>query len=138
MKRTATALLIAAFFAARAGAQVPCSTNLAVLDSARDDAHTVLTSGSPLIEEMRQEQRMTRVEDVMKMTPVKERFACAKLAGAFSHLVAPGVSFGVLRIGNVYYARDPDQRRGTGVFTDTAFKVLVRLGPSIDTPARKP
>ena len=78
---------------------------------------------------------MTRMEDILTMTPVKERYICARLAGAFSHMVAPGVSFAVLRIGPVYYARDPDQRRGTGVFTDTTFKVLVKLGVSVETPA---
>ncbi len=133
MKTTilATALVLCA---TAAGAQIPCSTSPAVLDSARDDAHTVLTSKSPIIEEMRQEQHMTRTQDILQMTPVKERFVCARLAGAFSHLVPPGVTFAVLRIGPIYYARDPDQRRGTGIFADTTFKVLVRLGPSKDSP----
>jgi hypothetical protein len=129
----AAGLLVAA---QTVSAQVPCSTSAAVLDSARDDAHAVLTSKSPVIEEMRQEQRMTRAEDILTMTPVKERYICARLAGTFSHLVAPGVSFAVLRIGPVYYARDPDQRRATGVFTDTTFKVLVRLGVSQETAAK--
>jgi hypothetical protein len=31
----------------------------------------------------------------------------------------------------MYYARDPDQKKATGVITDTTFKVLVRLGAAI-------
>jgi hypothetical protein len=137
MKAIFTAALVScAAFAAVAEAQAPCSTKAAVLDSARDDAHNVLTSGNPLVEELRQEQRMTRREDVATMTAVNERYVCARIAGTFNHMVPPGVTFAVLRIGPIYYARDPDQRRATGVITDSTFKVLMRLGVSSETVAK--
>lgn len=116
-----------------AAAQAPCSTKAAVVDSARDDALSVLTSDRPLVLELRREQNMTKESDLAPITVINERYVCAKLAGAFDHLIAPGVSFAVLRIGPLYYARDPDQRRGTGIFTDTTFHVLMRLGAVIPT-----
>jgi hypothetical protein len=112
----------------RSQAQAPCAVAAAVVDSAREDALSVLASDRPLVVELRQEQKMTQASDLKSVAVVNERYVCAKMAGAFDHIVAPGVSFAVLRIGPIYYARDPDQRRGTGVFTDTAFKVLMRLG----------
>jgi len=39
-----------------------------------------------------------------------------------------GDKFVVLKIGPLYYAREPYQRRGTGILTDTAYKVVARLG----------
>ena len=113
---------------ARSQAQAPCSVAAAVVDSARDDALSILTSDRPLVLELRKEQNMTQASDLASLSVVNERYVCTKMAGAFDHIIAPGVSFAVLRIGPIYYARDPDQRRGTGVFTDTAFKVLMRLG----------
>lgn len=115
-----------------AGAQAPCSLQRAVLDSARDEVHAVLTSSSKLVSELRQEQNMTSDATVNTMTPVRERYVCTKMAAAFDHIIPPGRSFAVLRVGPVYYARDPDQKRSTGVITDTTFKVLMRLGVSTD------
>src|ERR1700760_4235176 len=111
-----------------AHAQAPCTTARAIVDSARDDALSILTSGRPLVDEMRHEQNMTNASDIAKVSAVNERFICAKMAAAFDHTIPPGISFAVLRIGPLLYARDPDQRRSTGVFTDTTFKVLMRLG----------
>src|SRR5690242_1634993 len=125
------ALVIGAAFT-KAGAQAPCSLQRAVVDSARDDARAVLTSSSKLVAELRQEQNMTSDASVTTMTPVRERYVCAKMAAAFDHIIPPGRTFAVLRIGPVYYARDPDQKRSTGVITDTTFKVLMRLGVSTE------
>ena len=72
-----------------------------------------------LVEEMRHEQNISNAADIAKVSAVNERFVCAKMAAAFDHTIPPGVSFAVLRIGPRYYARDPDQRRSTGVFTDS-------------------
>ena len=127
-----TAAFITAAAFSRADAQAPCSLQRAVLDSARDDARAVLTSSSKLVTELRQEQNMTSDETVKSMMPVRERYVCAKIAAAFDHIIPPGRSFAVLRIGPVYYARDPDQKRSTGVITDTTFKVLMRLGVSTE------
>ncbi len=131
-------IVVAAFVALGAGlsvrtaeAQAPCSITRALVDSARDDALSILTSGRPLVEELRREQNMTSAADISHISAVNERFVCAKMAAAFDHTIPPGVSFAVLRIGPLFYARDPDQRRSTGVFTDTTFKVLMRLGAEI-------
>ena len=70
--------------------------------------------------------------DLQPVTVIRERFICARIAGTFAHIVPPGVTFVVLKIGPLYYARDPDQRRGTGVFADSAFHVVMRLGAAID------
>jgi len=121
----------AAFPMGAAHAQAPCTTARAVVDSARDDALSILTSGRPLVDEMRHEQNISNAADIAKVSAVNERFVCAKMAAAFDHTIPPGVSFAVLRIGPLYYARDPDQRRSTGVFTDSTYKVLMRLGAEI-------
>jgi len=115
-------------------AQAPCSTARAVVDSARDDALSVLTSDRPLVTELRREQNISNASDLSHITAVNDRFICAKMAGTFDHLVPPGVGFAVLRIGPMFYARDPDQRRSTGVFADTAFHVLMRLGAELPAP----
>ena len=61
---------------------------------------------------------------------------CAKLATAFNRLLPTTATFAVLRVGNVYYARDPDQKRATGVITDSTFRVLMRLGAEVPPPRR--
>jgi hypothetical protein len=86
------------------------------------------------VKELRQEQSITKPEDLVSVKVVNDRYVCAHLAGAFDRVIAPGVGFAVLRIGPMYYARDPDQHRGTGVFTDTTFRVLMRLGASTSPP----
>jgi hypothetical protein len=129
----------AALPVAAAHAQAPCTTARAVVDSARDDAFSILTSGRPLVDEMRREQSISNAADISKVSAVNERFVCAKMASAFDHTIPPGVLFAVLKIGPLFYARDPDQRRSTGVFTDSTYKVLMRLGAEIPegrTPQR--
>jgi hypothetical protein len=114
--------------------QAPCSVTRAVVDSARDDALSVLTSDRPLVAELRREQNIPNASDLSHITAVNDRYVCAKMAGTFDHLIAPGIGFAVLRIGPMFYARDPDQRRSTGVFADTAFHVLMRLGAELPAP----
>jgi hypothetical protein len=118
---------------AQSPVQVPCSITPAVVDSARDDAFSILNSGRPLVLELRKEQGIMSAADLQPVTVIRERYICARIAGTFSHIVPPGVTFVVLKIGPLYYARDPDQRRGTGVFVDSAFHVLMRLGAAIET-----
>jgi hypothetical protein len=118
---------------AQSPVQVPCSITPAVVDSARDDAFSILNSGRPIVLELRKEQGITAAADLQPVTVIRERFICARIAGTFAHIVPPGVTFVVLKIGPLYYARDPDQRRGTGVFTDSTFHVVMRLGTAIET-----
>ena len=113
-----------------ARAQAPCSLDKMTADSARDDAFTVLKSDRPLVVELRQEQHMTGPDGLTPVKVVQDRFVCAHMASAFDHPIQRGSRFAVLRIGPILYARDPDQRRGTGVFTDSTYKVIMRLGPS--------
>jgi hypothetical protein len=62
---------------------------------------------------------------------VRDGALCSRVASSFDHPLDPDASFVLLRLGRVYYARDPDQRRATGMIMDTTFKVLVRLGTAI-------
>jgi hypothetical protein len=94
----------------------------------------VLGSGSQLVTELRQEQKLPKTGPIMPMTLVRDRFACGRLATLFNHDIAPGVSFVVLRVGPLYYARDPDQHRSTGVIADSTFQVVLRLGVQIASP----
>ena len=69
---------------------------------------------------------------------VSDRATCSRLAPAFNRVIPTNADFAVLRVGSLYYARDPDQRRSTGVFTDSTFKVVMRLGAELPAPpARK-
>jgi len=118
-------------------AQAPCLTTQAVVDSAREDALAILTAERPLTIELRAEHGIKSAAEISFTDVVRDRRICAKLAGAFDHLIAPGVSFAVVRLGPFYYARDPNQTRSTGVITDTTFRVLLRLGAEIPE-TRKP
>jgi hypothetical protein len=109
-------------------AQAPCATTATVVDSARDEVTSVLGSESQLVAELRQEQGLPKTGAISPVTVVKDRFVCSRLAALFDHDVAPGVSFVVLRVGPLYYAREPDQRKGTGIISDSTFHVVMRLG----------
>ena len=65
---------------------------------------------------------------------VRDRPVCAKLATQFDHEIASSASLVVLRIGPLFYAREPDQKRGTGIITDSTYKVILRLGASVSSP----
>jgi hypothetical protein len=94
----------------------------------------VLESGSQLVKELRQEQRLPSTGPISPVTVVRDRFVCGRLATLFDHEIAPGISFVVLRVGPLYYAREPDQRRGTGIIADSVFHVLLRLGVPVSSP----
>ena len=128
------ALTASAASAQSAGVQAPCSITAAVADSARDEVSGVLQSGSQLVKELRQEQKLPQTGPITPVTVVRDRFTCGRLATLFDHEVAPGVSFVVLRVGPLYYAREPDQRRGTGIIADSTFHVLLRLGVPVPSP----
>ena len=129
-------MLLASIAGARAASgQVPCSASKVVADSARDEVLAVLSSDGELAKEIRQEQGIVSPKDLSPITLVRDRAVCARLAGQFGHFVAPGIGFVVLRVGPLYYAREPDQRLGTGVLTDSAFHVVARFGTSLPTVA---
>lgn len=129
------ALALIAAGASQVGAQAPCSTKRAVVDSARSDVLTVLGSNGELVSELRREQGIAA--DSIVAVPVTDAAVCSRLAAAFNRLLPTSSTFAVLRIGNVYYARDPDQKRATGVITDSSYRVLMRFGAELP-PARRP
>src|SRR5689334_9537960 len=116
-------------------AQAPCSTKRAVVDSARSDVFTVLGSDGKLVAELRQEQGISA--DSITPVTITDPAICTKLGSAFNRLLPTTTTYAVLRIGNIYYARDPDQKRATGVITDMDYRVLMRLGAEVPQP-RKP
>jgi len=83
---------------------------------------------------MRDEQHLPKSGPITPVSVVGDRSVCGKLAGAFDHGIAQGVSLVVLRVGPLFYARDPDQRKSTGIITDSTFHVLLRLGAAVNTP----
>ena len=121
---------------ATASAQAPCTTKRALVDSARADVFTILGGDNRLVQELRQETGL-RADGLAPVT-VTDRSVCAHIAPAFNRVIPPGVEFAVLRVGPLYYARDPDQRRSTGVITDSTYKVVMRLGAEIPEPRRRP
>ena len=128
---SAFVLLASAVSVRPAFGQAPCSASKILADSARDEVMAVLLNDGELAKEIRQEQGIANPRDLSPVTLVRDRAICARLAGEFGHFVAPGVGFVVLRVGPLYYAREPDQRLGTGVLTDTAFHVVARLGAAL-------
>jgi len=131
----ALALTASALSARYASAQAPCATAPAVVvDSARTEVSGVLESGSQLVKELRQEQRLPSTGPISPVTVVRDRFVCGLLATLFDPEIAPGISFVVLRVWPLYYAREPDQRRGTGIIADSTFHVLLRLGVPVASP----
>lgn len=108
-----------------------CSTSQVQVDSAKSEVSSVLNSASPLVAELRQEQHLAASGDIGPVSVVRDRPVCAKIATQFDHDVAPNASLVVLRVGPLFYAREPDQKRGTGIITDSTYKVLLRLGVPI-------
>jgi hypothetical protein len=109
----------------------PCAVSPILVDSARDEVLSVLTSASPVIREMRQDLGIVRMEEFSPVTVIRDGAVCSRAASNFDHQLDADASFVLLRLGKVFYARDPDQRRGTGIIMDSTFKVLVRLGAAI-------
>ena len=130
----ALAVCVCALSSRQAVGQAPCALSPAVLDSARDEVTSVLGSGSQLVTELRQEQKLPKTGPITPVTLVRDRFTCGKLATLFDHEIAQGVSFTVLRVGPLFYARDPDQQRSTGIIADSTFRVVLRLGVPVASP----
>jgi hypothetical protein len=114
-----------------ASAQAPCSVARVLVDSAKDEVLNVLTSGGQVVQELRQDLRITKLENLRPFEIVRDPATCIRLAPNFGRTLEPGTRFVVLRVGPMYYARDPDQNKATGFIADTAYKVLVRLGAAI-------
>ena len=108
-----------------------CAVSPILVDSARDEVLSVLTSQSPVIREMRQDLGIVRMEEFSPVTVIRDGAVCSRAASNFDPQPDAGAGVVLLRLGKVFYARDPDQRRGTGLIMDSTFKVLVRLGPAI-------
>ena len=136
--RAGTAVLRAAIvcFAAAAariaGAQTQCLASEAAADSARNDLADVMTSGNVLVMQLRIEQRIPADETGEHAPLVHDRTVCTRMAATLKHPLAPRTRITVLRMGSLYYVRDPDQRQSTGVIADSTFTVLMRLGRRID------
>ena len=113
------------------GHAAPCAVSPVLVDSARDEVLSVLTSASPVILDMRHDLGIVRLDEFSHVTVIRDGDVCSRVAGNFNRRLDVGASFVLLRLGRVYYARDPDQRRGTGIIMDSTYKVLVRLGPAI-------
>jgi hypothetical protein len=129
-----SALLVASIGAVSArqmSAQAPCSILPIMVDSARDEVLSALRNGGEVMTELRQDLHVKRFEEFSPVQVVRDASLCQRAAAGFRHEVAPGTRFVVLRLGPIYYARDPDQSRDTGVILDSTFKVLVRLGAAI-------
>jgi hypothetical protein len=110
----------------------PCAVSPILVDSARNEALSVLTSASPLVRETRRDLGVVRMEDFSPVTVVRDGKICTLVARNFGPRLDTGPSLVVLRMGPlVFYARDPDQRRTTGLILDTTYKVVLRLGPLI-------
>jgi hypothetical protein len=122
-------------------AQAPCAVTSVLADSARDDVSAVLESESKLVQELRHEQGLPASGPITPIDVVSDPLVCSRLKALFDHAIGPRASFVVLRVGPLYYAREPDQRRGTGLIADSTYHVLLRLGASIASepaPPRRP
>lgn len=128
----AAAAALLALGAHNASAQVFCATGRAQVDSARDEVFSVLGNDSQLAREIRQEQHIASANDLAKMTLVSDRAVCSRAATRIDHPLPTGAAVVVLRVGPLYYVREPDQTKGTGVITDKDFKVIARLGAAVD------
>ena len=128
----AAAVALFALGAHNTSAQVFCATSPAQIDSARDEVMSVLANDSQLAREIRQEQHIASTDELAKMSLVKDRAVCSRVASRIDHPLPTGAAVVVLRVGPLYYVREPDQKKGTGVITDKDFKVIARLGAAVD------
>ncbi len=63
---------------------------------------------------------------------------CTRMTPALGHAISPTTRFAVLKVGPLYYARDPDQQRGTGVLADSLFRVVMRFGAELASAGGPP
>ena len=109
----------------------PCSVTPVLVDSARDEVITVLSSGGQVMQELKQELGIKSPDQLRPFQLVRDAATCIRMAPTFGRTLEPGTRFVVLRLGPLYYARDPDQKKATGVLTDSTFKVVARLGVAL-------
>lgn len=128
----AAAALLALGAHEKLSAQVFCASGAAQVDSARDEVLSVLANDSPLAREIRQEQHIGSTAELAKMSLIRDRAVCSRAATRIDHPLPAGAAVVVLQVGPLYYVREPDQRKGTGVITDKDFKVVARLGAAVD------
>ena len=112
-----------------AQAQAPCEFSRVLVDSARNEVASVLTSEGTVAQEIRQEQGLPKLLPAIQV--VKDGMICARLATLFGHSLAKDTRFVVLKIGPLFYAREPYQQFGTGILTDSAYKIVAKLGVPI-------
>jgi hypothetical protein len=129
---TAVAFSAIALTAHTARAQAPCATTPSLIDSARVEATSILFADRPLLTELRRDQRIPPSANQVAVSVIRDASVCQRLAAQFDHTLAPGTSLAVVRVGPVFYARDPDQRHATGIFADSTLHVLLRVGAAID------
>jgi hypothetical protein len=115
-----------------AKAQRPCAVASSVSDTARAEVASILFSDRPIMAELRREQGIPHSAAQVPVSLIRDASVCERLASQFDHPLSPGTNVLVLRVGPIFYARDPDQRHTTGIFTDSTFHVLMRLGAALD------
>lgn len=120
------------FAAQRAREHEPCALSEAVLDSARADVADILFSDSRLLVELRHEQGIPDSPAQVAVSPVSDGTVCRRLASQLDHTLSLTTKLAVLRVGSIFYARDPDQSKATGVFADSTLKVVMRMGAALD------
>ncbi len=120
------------FAAQRAREQEPCAISEALLDSARADVQEILFSDSRLIVELRHEQGIPDSPAQVTVSPVRDGQVCRRLASQLDHALSLTTKLAVLRVGSIFYVRDPDQTRATGVFADSTLRVVMRMGAALD------
>jgi hypothetical protein len=128
----AAAALLALGAHEKLSAQVFCASGAAQVDSARDEVLSVLANDSQLAREIRQEQHIATTDELGKMSLISDRAFCSRAATRIDHPLPAGAAVLVLRVGPLYYVREPDQKKGTGVITDKDLKVIARLGAAVD------
>jgi hypothetical protein len=129
---TALALSAIALSARTAKAQAPCATTPSLVDSARVEATSILFADRPLLTELRRDQRIPPSAAQTAVSVIRDASVCQRLAAQFDHALSPGASVAVVRVGSVFYARDPDQHHATGIFADSTLHLLLRVGAAID------
>lgn len=110
-----------------APATVRCVATKALVDTARDEALSVLLSDSPLVQETRQELGVADRNDFARVGVVRDAATCASAARAVGQPLSNGARLVVLRTGPVYYARVSDRTGSRGVILDQSFKVVLTL-----------
>jgi hypothetical protein len=129
---TSLALSAVALSADAAKAQRTCAVASSVSDTARAEVASILFSDRPIMAQLRREQGIPHSAAEVAVSLIRDASVCERLASQFDHPLSPGTNVVVLRVGPIFYARDPDQRRTTGIFADSTFHVLMRLGAALD------